>query len=82
MRPIELIGLLVVIGLLFGLAVVTFDGLQGTQTVDSLAYNVTKGITEDTAGYSGMYEPLVWIVIVVLIFVFMGVLLYAVKSNF
>jgi len=82
MKPVELIGLLVVIGLLFGLAVVTFDGLQGTQTVNSLAYNVTKEITEDTAGYSGIYGPLVWVVIVVLIFIFMGVLLYAVRSNF
>ena len=77
MNIIQVIGMVVVIGLLFGLGVATFDGLTSVQTPDSLAYNVSNKATESTAGYSEIYEPLVWVAIVIVFFGLMALLIKA-----
>jgi len=74
---INILGTVLVIGLLFALGIVMFDGIKSTQTEDTLSYNVTSEILEDTAGTSSVYGPLVWIAIVA---IFLAILLVLVKS--
>lgn len=73
MNAMEVIGTIVVIGLLFGLAVITFDGLNVIQTPNSTAYNTTEQIRDAASEYGGIYNPLVWIgiFVVIITFIFM-----------
>ena len=73
----NIIGTVLVVGLLFALGIMMFDGIKSTQTVGTISYNVTDEILEDTADTSSVYGPLVWIAIVA---VFLTMLALLIKS--
>ena len=67
---IELVGVVIVIGILIALGTMTLGNIQGTQAENSTEYNATtKGVAAMTS-YSNFALPLVYIVMAVIIIAF------------
>ena len=67
---VELVGVVVVIGILIALGTMTLGNIQSTQTENSTEYNATtKGVSAMTS-YSNFTLPLVYLVMAVIIIAF------------